>query len=145
MRLSSDEILKLTKYLADKLKSAGFKVSINRFGSIVSVSKFGVRCCPAILNSKEDGKHGFAYLTLVSNKYDKSDLGSCVGINSLSKYGGNSVHIDLHNCNQVIDTFVSDLSKDYVRALNKDEDLSLTEDSNNFMVFSVPNLSSITL
>lgn len=138
MRLTSEEILELTNQLVSTLKRKRFSVKTNRYGNILYVEKFGIRCCPAILNSLEDGRHGYAYIQLVTNPYSEKDLGSYYKPrtnksthvvfdknDSVDKYAGKDVHIDMHNGKQVIETFANDLNKDYRRITMKREDLDL--------------------
>ena len=138
MRLSTEDIKELTQYLISVLKRKRFSVGINRFGTITNAEKFGIRCCPAIVNSTEDGRQGYAYIQLSVNPYSEKDLGSYYKPrtnksshklydknNSIDKYAGKDVHIDKHNYKQVIETFVSDLNKDYMRITKKHEDLDL--------------------
>lgn len=137
MRLSSEEIKELTQHLISVLKRKRFSVGVNRFGTITKAEKFGINCCPAILNSTEDGRHGYAYIQLITNPYSEKDLGSYYKPNtnkdnyklfsknnSVDKYAGKNIHIDMHNYNQVIETFVSDLNRDYMRIVNKKESLN---------------------
>ena len=137
MRLTTEEINKLTQYLISVLERKRFSVDVNRYGSIKAAEKFGIRCCPAIINSLEDGKQGYAYIQLVTNPYSEKDLGSYYKPrtnksnyklykenNSVDKYSGKDIHIDNHNYRKVIETFVDDLNKDYMRIVNKREDVN---------------------
>lgn len=141
MRLTSEELQELTKYLVSALTRNKFSVKTNRYGNILFIDKSGIRCCPAICNSLEDGKQGYAYLQLTINPYSEKDLGSYYKPrtnksthktfdtnDSIDKYSGKDIHIDKHNYEQVIKDFVKDLKKDYNRALSKTEDLELDSD-----------------
>ena len=138
MRLTPEEIQTVTAYLISVLKRKRFSVHINRYGNILYVEKFGIRCCPAILNSLEDGRHGYAYIQLITNPYSEKDLGSYYKPrtnkdnhklfdknDSVDKYAGKNIHIDMHNYKQVIETFAKDLNKDYTRITRRVEDLDL--------------------
>lgn len=141
MRLTPEEIQELTTYLVSSLTRKRFFVNTNRYGNILYAEKFGIRCCPAILNSTEDGRQGYAYIQLITNPYSEKDLGSYYKPrtnksnhklfdknSSIDKYSGKDVHIDTHNYKQVINTFILDLSKDYNRIVSKTEDLELDVD-----------------
>ena len=143
MRLTSDEIVEITKHLVSVLRRKRFNVATNRYGIILFAEKFGIRCCPAINNSVEDGRHGFGYIQLVTNPYSPKDLGSYYKPrtdkskhvlfdknNSVDKYAGNEVHIDMHNYQKVIEKFADDLNKDYARITRlKTEDLEIMDDN----------------
>ena len=137
MRLTPEELKKLTKELISSLEQKKFSVHTNRYGNILYVDRFGIRCCPAILNSTEDGKQGYAYIQLVTNPYSEKDLGhyykpttnkstsKLIDKNyAVDKYSGKDVHIDMHNYKQVINTFINDLIKDY-RGTVQTEDLNI--------------------
>ena len=145
MRLTSEEIHELTEYLISVLKRKRFSVHTNRYGNILFVEKFGIRCCPAILNSLEDGKHGYAYIQLVTNPYSEKDLGSYYKPrtnkakeklfdknDAVDKYAGKDIVIDTHNYKQVIEKFANDLNKDYRRVTVKREDLDLNVEDTGF-------------
>ena len=152
MRLTSEELQELTNYLISILKRKRFSVNVNRHGVILYTEKFGIRCCPAILNSKEDGKQGYAYIQLAINPYNEKDLGSYYKPrtnksthavfeenDSIDKYAGKAVHIDMHNYKQVIDNFVNDLNKDYKRVVSKNEDLDFENSSSEGKCLYRPN------
>lgn len=135
MRLTTEEISELTTYLISVLNRKRFSVKTNKYGNILYAEKFGIQCCPAILNSVEDGRHGYAYIQLVTNPYSEKDLGyyykprtnkSNTKLfdknNSVDKYSGKDNQVDMHNYKQVIEDFVIALNKDYRRIVAKRED-----------------------
>lgn len=141
MRLTSEEIAEITAHLTSVLKRKRFSVKTNRYGNILYAEKFGIRCCPAILNSLEDGRHGYAYIQLVTNPYSEKDLGSYYKPrtnkdshkfldknDAVDKYAGKDNHIDMHNYKAVIEKFANDLNKDYRRITMQREELELDYD-----------------
>lgn len=130
MRPTQEELQRLNGMLANSLELAGFSVKVNKYGSIVYAEKDGIRCCPAILPSLEDGRHGYAYINLVTNPYSAADIGSrfkpsasgrAKANASIDKYSGDDVRIDERSAHGVISRFIDDLSKDYVAAASRSE------------------------
>lgn len=131
MRLTPEELAQLTEHLVSVLKRKRFTVKVNRFGLINYAEKHGIKCYPAILNSLEDGRQGYAYIQNIVSSYSERDLGSYYKPrtnkdkhilfkhnDSIDKYSGTDVHIDTHNYKQVIETFANDLNKDYNRIVS---------------------------
>jgi len=137
MRPTQEELQRLNGMLANSLELAGFSVKVNKYGSIVYAEKNGIRCCPAILPSLEDGRHGYAYINLVTNPYSAADIGSrfkpsssgrAKANASIDKYSGDGVRIDERNAGGVISRFIDDLSKDYVTATSTPEAIEPIKD-----------------
>ena len=155
MRLTDKEHQEVTAYLVAKLKRKRFKVSVNRYGEITNVAKNGISCCPAVVDSIEDGRHGFSYLCNEMNSADKHDLGYYFKLHSSDATGGMGsgvsigkytseaqVRVDMHNHKDVIDRFCAELNADYAKVRKS---LGESADSELFDVVNMQDAFSIKI
>lgn len=118
----------ITEYLVGALSQKGFNVSTNRYGIITKCEKMGIICCPQITDSSMYGKLNVSRLVNSVGYSSPRDLGYYYHERdnkdnniyykdsySVEKYNHrNGVEINKDNYKDVINTFVSELNKDYM-------------------------------